>query len=438
MGQYMRVLLVVPYYFPFVSGTVVLVTKIAQGLLNHEHHVAVLTTTARHPDDLWRPAGNQRLSRREIVAGVEVERLLIAYPWPAPYTFGLLRRTGHWLHRIGLPPAVQRPLLRRLACWMPPGPDLQPALDRLTPQADLVHAFDSSWDGLFTAAASAAWRHHKPFVATPLMHLGNARVRAHFQMVHQVDVYRQADAILALSQAEATEYARLGAVPERVHIIPMGIDPVEHKADPVAVEAFRREYQINGPLVAFLGANTCDKGAFALALAVAELNQMDTRVTAVFVGPASTELTAFLTRQSPTVRTSLQDRIRILGIVDEVTKHQLLAACDMLALPSQVDTFGIVLLEAWLHGKPVIGAAAGGIPEVIHDGRTGLLVPFGDVAALAQAIRRLIEAPGWAQQLGEAGRKQVLREYTWERTYRELTQVYADVSARQQERAVHR
>lgn len=434
----MRVLLIVPYYYPFVSGTVFLAAKIAQSLLSHGRHVAILTTDARHPDNFWRPADNQCLSSHEIVAGLQVERLPIAYPWPAPYTFGLLRRAGHRLHRIGLPPAVQRPLLRCLAHWMPPLPDLPQALERLMPQADLVHAFDSSWDGLFTAAASAAQRYDKPFVATPLMHLGDARVRAHFQMIHQVDAYRQADAVLALSQAEAAEYLRLGVTPERVHVIPVGIDPTGCEIDPAAAAIFRREHNIDGPLVAFLGANTYDKGAFALALAAAELNRTGTPVTVVFAGPANTELAAFLARQAPAVRAALEGRIHILGVVDEATKHRLLAACDMFALPSQVDTFGIVLLEAWMHDKPVIGAAAGGIPEVIRDGQTGLLVPFGDVAVLAQAIRRLIEAPEWARQLGKAGRELVLREYTWERTCRELTRVYADVSARQWERPVHK
>jgi glycosyltransferase involved in cell wall biosynthesis len=307
----------------------------------------------------------------------------------------------------------------------------------LTPQADLLHAFDSSWDGLFAAAADAARRHGKPLVATPLMHLGDACVRAHFQMVHQVDAYRQAAAIVALSQAEAAAYLRLGVAPSRVHVIPMGIEPPPYEDDPIAIEAFRRKHRIDGPLVAFLGANTYDKGAHTLALAVAALNRAGVPVTAAYAGPESAGLAAFLAHQPADMRALLADRVRILGTVDEETKHRLLAACDLLALPSQVDTFGIVLLEAGLHGKPVIGAAAGGIPEVIRDGQTGLLVPFGDVEALATAIRRLCEAPAWARQLGKAGRELVLREYTWDRTYRELTRIYADVSARQEGEAAH-
>ncbi len=423
----MRVLLITPSFAPFTSGTAVLAAKIAQSLVSYRHYVVVLTTQARSADEFWEPPDDIRLPRHEIITDIQVERLPIAYPWPAPYAFGLVRRAGHWLHRTGLPLAIQRPLLRQSAHWMPPLPDLQEALDRLVPWADLVHSFDSSWDGLFTAAAAKAQCCRKSFVATPLMHLGDAGVRAHFQMAHQVDAYRQADAVLALSQAEAAEYLRLGITPGRIHVIPPGVELLPHEDNPVAAAAFRKEHGLTKPLVAFLGANTYDKGAFTLALAVAQLAAASSPVTAVYAGPESTRLRAFLEHQPTAIQAHLHDRIRILGVVNEETKHQLLAACDMLALPSQVDTFGIVLLEAWLHSKPVIGAAAGGIPEVIRDGETGLLVPFGDAKALAAAIKRLSEMPAWARRLGEAGRELVLQQYTWDRTYQRLSQVYTDL-----------
>jgi glycosyltransferase involved in cell wall biosynthesis len=245
-------------------------------------------------------------------------------------------------------------------------------------------------------------------------------------MLHQVDAYRQASAVLALSRREADEYMLLGTPAEHVHVIPMGIDPDE-AADWSAMppDAFLREHALVGPIVAFLGANTYDKGAFTLALAVGELNRAGLAVTLVCAGPESAGLLDFLDRQPAALRAVLRERVRVLGVVDETVKHRLLAACNLLALPSQVDTFGIVLLEAWLHGKPVVGAAAGGIPEVIRDGQTGLLIPFGDAGALAAAIRRLVEAPDWARQLGQAGRERVLHEYTWDRTFRILERIYA-------------
>lgn len=427
-----RVFLITPYYVPFVGGTTAFLRAMTERLATDGWGVTVLTTTARQAADFWQPSAEPLLPLHETLAGVEVERLPFCYPRPVPLAFGLLRRAGHWLHRSGLPAAVQRPLLRRLAQTMPALPGLDAALARLTAAADLIQAADSSWDGLFTAATATALRYHKPFIACPLMHLGGDAVRAHFQMAHQVDAYRSANAVLALSDQEGAEYIRLGVTPERVHLLAMGVEPIQPADDPVAVATFRQRFNLQGPLVAFIGANTYDKGAFTLALTAAELAAAGTPVTLVYAGPGSDGLTEFLTRQPADIRARLQDRVHILGVVDEPTKHQLLAACDLLALPSQVDTFGIVLLEAWAYGKPVIGAAVGGIPDLVRAGQDGLLTPFGDVAALAAAIRQLAFDPDLASRLGAAGRKRVLQEFTWDRTYQTLSGIYAAVLANDQ------
>lgn len=417
-----RILVVSPVYLPFVGGTTAFIEAVSRRLVLDGHHVTVLTTTAHRAADFWQPPEEPPLPSYETLGGIEVERLPITYPRPIPYVFGLLRRSGHWLHRSGLPAIVQRPLLRRPARAMPSLPGLEATLARLAPSADLIQAEDSSWDGLFTAAAGAACRYRRPFVAHPLMHLGDASVRAHFQMAHQVDVYRAADAVLALSQREADEYGRLGVARERIHLIAMGVETAatfEVSHDPES-PSLRQQ-------VVFLGANTYDKGAFTLALAAAELNRAGLPLHVAFAGPGSEGLKAFLARQPADIRSALADRVQVLGLVDEPTKHRLLASSTLLALPSQVDTFGIVFLEAWLHAKPVIGAEAGGIPDLVHDGENGLLVPFGDVAALAAAVRSLVEGPDLAARLGGEGRRQVLERYTWEQTYRTLTQVYTEL-----------
>lgn len=418
-----HVLFVTPYYTPFVGGTTAFLEAMTRRLAAGGWRATVLTTAARRAADFWRPPETPGLATNEPLGDVEVQRLTLVYPRPVPYAFGFLRRAGHWLHRSGLPAAVQRPLLRRLAAMMPPLSGLEAALARLAPAADLIQAEDSSWDGMFTAAAAAARRYRKPFVAHPLMHLGDAAVRGHFQMAHQVDAYRAADAVLALSSREADGYARLGVARERIHTIAMGVDPAETFA--VSKKLEDRPFR---PQVLFLGANTYDKGAYTLALAAAELNRAGLPLRVAFAGPESEGLTAFLARQPAEIRALLAERVQVLGAVDEPTKHRLLASSTLLALPSQVDTFGIVLLEAWLHGKPVIGARAGGIPDLVHDGENGLLAPFGDVSALAAAVRRLVETPELASRLAAEGRRQVLEYYTWDRTYRTLTAVYESLS----------
>jgi len=427
-----NILLVAPSYAPFVGGAQTFQRAMARRLVADGHRVTVLTTAAREVADFWLPHATSAapLRPRELLDGVSVERLAIRHPWPAPYAFGLARRAGLWLQRSGLPTAIQRPLLRRLACWMPPVPGLEAALDRLVPWAHLIQALDSSWDGLFVATASAAQRYGKPLVAIPLMHLSDARVRAHFQMAHQADVYRGAEAVVALSRRETDALAGMGVAPARIHILAMGVDPSSamDTGDQAVVE-FRHRHDVRGRVVAFLGANTHDKGAFTLALAVAQLNAAGLGVDLVCAGPERDRLAAFLRHQPAQVRSALQGRLHLLGIVSEDDKHLLLATCDLLALPSRVDAFGIVILEAWLHGKPVIGADAGGLADLVTPEETGLLVPFGDVSALASAIRRLMTEPELAKRLGTSGQQRTAHCYTWDRTYRRLLAVYSSALA---------
>lgn len=92
-----------------------------------------------------------------------------------------------------------------------------------------------------------------------------------------------------------------------------------------------------------------------------------------------------------------------------------LAACysasEIFALPSAGEGFGIVYLEAMARGKPVIGGAHGGAPEVIEDGVTGYLVPHGDAAQLATSIETLLADPALAQRMGARGRQRVERDF---------------------------
>lgn len=87
------------------------------------------------------------------------------------------------------------------------------------------------------------------------------------------------------------------------------------------------------------------------------------------------------------------------------------AAAEVFALPSRGEGFGFVYLEAMARGKPVIGGAHGGAPEVIQDGKTGYVVQHGDVAQLATSVDALLTNPGLAKQMGERGRERVQKEF---------------------------
>ncbi|MHB1319048.1 MAG: glycosyltransferase family 4 protein, partial [Anaerolineae bacterium] len=176
-----------------------------------------------------------------------------------------------------------------------------------------------------------------------------------------------------------------------------------------------------GPLVAFVGRTSLDKGAITAAEAVRSLSRRDTGdVSLVLLGPADRSFTRYYARLSQADR----QRIRLVGPVSEADKHAFLERSNLLVLPSRVDSFGIVLLEAWAHGKPVIGARAGGIPGVIDAGVDGLLVPWGSTQALAGAIAEILDHPEKARAMGEAGRLKTQTRYTWPAVYERIESVY--------------
>lgn len=102
---------------------------------------------------------------------------------------------------------------------------------------------------------------------------------------------------------------------------------------------------------------------------------------------------------------------RLVGDVDEVDKHRWLAAADVLVLPSHHESFGIVLLEAWQHGTPVVGWDAGGMPTVIDDGTDGYVV--SSIDELRDRVAELLADPGRAEKMGEAGRLKTADRYDW-------------------------
>jgi glycosyltransferase involved in cell wall biosynthesis len=99
-------------------------------------------------------------------------------------------------------------------------------------------------------------------------------------------------------------------------------------------------------------------------------------------------------------------------------------------MPSRTDSFGIVYLEAWLYEKPVIGARTWAIRDVIDDGKDGLLVSFGDVQALAQAIKHLIDQPDEGRTMGATGKQKVEKHHTWDQKYALVKSLYERLSNR--------
>jgi glycosyltransferase involved in cell wall biosynthesis len=108
----------------------------------------------------------------------------------------------------------------------------------------------------------------------------------------------------------------------------------------------------------------------------------------------------------------------------------LLPAFDLFAQPSLWEGFGVTVLEAMAAGLPVVASRVGGIPEIVRDGETGLLVPAGDADALAAALLRLLEDPGLAALMGRAGRARLEEQFGIDRMVDETAALYRELLSR--------
>ena len=120
----------------------------------------------------------------------------------------------------------------------------------------------------------------------------------------------------------------------------------------------------------------------------------------------------------------LAGRVVFAGFRDDVDR--LLPAFDVFCLSSHLEGLGTSLLDAMAFGRPVVATAAGGIPEAVEDGSTGVVVPVRDPVALAQALLALLDDPDRRRRLGAAGRKRFLERFTADRMVEETLRVYEE------------
>lgn len=415
----MRILHVVQLYHPVASGASRYFREIGERLAAEGHRVTVLATDACDLEHIWMPGRRRIETPVETFNGVQIVRLPIRRRPGPPILYPALRRLMTEISR--LPGAA--PLLRRLALWTPQWPGVEAFFAQYGP-FDLVHATNITLDFAILPAYAYAQQRGIPFICTPFMHLGEPGSRAivrYYSMRHQIDVLRQSDRVMVMTGVERDFLAARGVPRERLRVVGVGVTPEEIQGGDGA--RFRADHRVDGPLVLFIGALAYDKGALHLIEAMQRLWRDGHAATLALIGAPLAHFDAFYARLPAADRM----RIRLLPYAPDAVKRDALAAADVFALPSRTDSFGIVFLEAWCYGVPVIGARAGGIPDVITNGQDGLLVRFGDVAGLAQAIRLLIGDRALAQRLGTAGRAKTLRDLTWERVYARARAVYAEV-----------
>lgn len=389
----------------------------------------IVTAFPRRSDDVITPWMSETIARLRTI-GIEVEVL-------APSYRGLQDQVidGVPVHRFRYAPVSletlthdqttpdrirQRPLyLTLVPFYILAGTAAAVRLGR-SGRFDVVHAFWPLPHGIFGIVAARI--SGIPLVSTFFgVELTWVRRQLPFLAPLIRSIIRRSDAVTVISSHTASEVRRVEAEAV-VHTIPFG----------AAVEP-RLESNGTGRTgdftLLFVGRLVERKGVRVLLEALSRLDRSaGVRVRIVGDGPLRPEL----------VRTAedlgLGNVVDFTGFVSDEELGAEFDRCDALVLPAiedskgDVEGLGVVLIEALLHGKPVIASRSGGIPDIVEDGATGLLVTPGDPEELATAIARLRDDPSFARELAERGRQFVSEKFSWDRVVGQLRSLYSEVT----------
>lgn len=242
-------------------------------------------------------------------------------------------------------------------------------------------------------------------------------------------VVRLATHLLVVSRSEQDFLIEQGILtPARSRVLASGsisgVDIGRFRADPEARSRIRRDLDISDTdvLFLFLGRIARDKGILDLASAFASVATELPHVRLLIVGPDEDGVQPQIVAHAGAAAAKL----RIGGITD--TPEEVLAAADVICLPSYREAFGMVILEAAAMGIPAVASRIYGITDAVVEGETGLLHEPSNPRDLALQMTKLAENPGLRRALGEAARVRVHREFRSERVVEELLKFYDDAT----------
>jgi glycosyltransferase involved in cell wall biosynthesis len=380
-----------------VGGVERLLQAVSERLAQRGHDVTVLTFNAATAHD-FSLVGGADLPSIEMLNGVRVIRV--------DPSGGTLKRIHEWsLRRRG-----GWRLSRRLfgddmwPLWLPSGLSLLPHLARA--RADVITSVSWHFGCSFWACPPRRLR-RVPRVAIPILHIE----REWAQNPRYPRMLRDSDATIVCTRAEAEFVEARGG--QSISIAGAGVDPDRFRRRDGA--GIRARYGIgNRPVVGFVGRQDTLKGVPTLIEAMHTVWTYSPEAVLLLAGQSA--------HREPRVAAMIEalmpnDRARVILIDDfgDADGPSIMDACDILALPSVEESFGMVMIEAWICGKPVIGGDIASTRCIIDPGMDGWLVKPFDAVELAAKILDLFADPQKRAMFGERGRAKVLARYTWDR-----------------------
>jgi len=387
---------------------------VSERLVARGHAVTVLATNAWSVEDFSYRNRDRGLMAPgvEVVNGVRVLR--------APFSrggSGFLRLAREAAWRLPIPGGRH---LRSLS-WGPRSRAYARTAFREAAAADLVVACPLPTRNVYYAW-QAAVRLGRPFAVVPCFHTEDP---ATFDNSLHYRWMREADAVVALTETEKIFFeSRAGLPPGKTRVGGVGIDvDPGPPPDPARV---RKKYGLpDGDIVLFAGQQSLHKNLKDLVKAMRLVWDAGGRAGLVIAGNPTTH-----TREIESLIASLpleaRRRIVLVKGFPEEDKRDLLRTAAVFVSVSAFESFGIVFLEAWREGLPVIGCTRGASSMVIEPYRDGFLVEPGRPRELAGALLLLLGDPKARRRMGEAGRRKIEDKYTWEKIMDTWEKIYRE------------
>ncbi|MGY1744276.1 glycosyltransferase [Blastococcus sp. SYSU D00695] len=321
------------------------------------------------------------------------------------------------VHRTGLPVARLRQL------WAPAA--LPRVLGRGAGPVDVVHAHQGEDLAVLPLGRLAARWHRCPLVVTLHCSVGHtltgrsprARLLRAVGGWLERGALRRADAVVVLTERTAAAVRADGVPARRVHVIPSGFDPA------LFAGGGRDVFEgLGRPRIGYVGRLAPQKRPDVL---VEAFGLMREHAELVVVGDGPDRALV----ERAVAASPARERITLRGFVAHDAVPSVLAGLDVLVLPSAYEEMGSVLTEAMAAGLPVVASDVGGIPTVVRDGVTGLLVPPLDAPALAAALDRVAGDAALRARLA-AGAREAAGRYAWPRLAARVAGVYGRVRVR--------
>lgn len=387
----MHIVALTHLFFPAQGGTEISLRQWTKELVKRGHQVTVITSNQTALEAFKRPRTDHSLKAEEVREGIRILRLPLT-----PNQQYILAKTGAMALRSRLPGGDRLWFMTQI----PHLPQMIKTTQELNP--DLIYAVPFPTATIYYASM-AAQKTGCPWVIQPHLHLKD--INSSLMKILRW-LFPKASAILSNTLAEKAYLIKQGIQEEKIHALGQGIDlSLLAGGDG---HRFRSDHGLTDePLILFLGRKVENKGIDTLLEAMPLIWKGEARAVLVLAGHSSPYF------QSLYYGHPLSHDHRIISVDDfpEEEKKDLLKACDLLILPSQAESFGVVFLEAWAKGKPVIGARIPAVEEMIVDGEDGFVIPYGDPVSLAIVAQKLIKDPDLRQRMGEKGKFKVEHDF---------------------------